>query len=218
MDDNKYSLRERKYAKTKIGLANAFMERLKTTRFSDIPIKDVCYSVEVSEGTFYNYFPQKLDVINYFQYLHLLKVEWEIKNKSGNFNSLDLIEQAMESLAEAIKHPYFFYEIVSVFTSEHIKPQQEELTLAEKYYAFPDCRGIEDIEIESLESFFLKHLKAAQKEGIIINTLPLKDMVVILKTILIGTPLAVELEDFQSFPDIIKKQMVLFRKNFEVKL
>jgi hypothetical protein len=92
------------------------------------------------------------------------------------------------------------------------------LTLAEKYYAFPDCRGIEDIEIESLESFFLKHLKAAQKEGIIINTLPLKDMVVILKTILIGTPLAVELEDFQSFPDIIKKQMVLFRKNFEVKL
>ena len=84
--ETRYSLRERKYAKTKISLANAFMERLKTKRFSDIAIKEVCENVEVSEGTFYNYFqcilryrevfreryplllPQQAGEINFFQY------------------------------------------------------------------------------------------------------------------------------------------------------
>ncbi|NLE65671.1 MAG: TetR/AcrR family transcriptional regulator, partial [Elusimicrobia bacterium] len=61
------SLREKKFVKTKVSLMQEFMKRLKSTRFSEISIKEVCETVEVSESTFYNYFPQKVDVVCYFK-------------------------------------------------------------------------------------------------------------------------------------------------------
>ena len=69
-----YSLRERKHARTKIAIMNAFIERLEKTRFDDISIRQICKSVEVSEGTFFNYFPEKIDIINYYMNLMFLKV------------------------------------------------------------------------------------------------------------------------------------------------
>ena len=214
MTKEKYSLREKKHAKTKVALANAFIKRLETTRFSDISIKEVCQSVEVSEGTFYNYFPQKLDIISHFQYLHLLKMEWEI-SRQKNKEPLELIELAFDSVASTIKHPYVFYEIVSIFTSEHIKSKKVYLTPAEKFYAFPDYPEIKKIMFESLEDFFLKHLKEAKKNGQLDKNINLKNAGVMLMTILIGAPLAIEFQDFNKLSKIYKNQLTTFRKAHE---
>jgi hypothetical protein len=42
MSEEKYSLRKKKHAKTKKALTDAFIEKLKTTRFCDISIKQIC--------------------------------------------------------------------------------------------------------------------------------------------------------------------------------
>jgi len=81
-----YSLREKKFVKTKVSLMQAFMSRLKTTRFANISIKEVCESVEVSEGTFYNYFPQKVDVVYYYKSLVSVKIAWEINRKKSELS------------------------------------------------------------------------------------------------------------------------------------
>jgi AcrR family transcriptional regulator len=212
-----YPLRERKHAKTKIALVNAFIEKLKTTRFADISIKEICQSVEVSEGTFYNYFPQKFDVINYFQLLHILKIEWETNQRKDKFGPLELIDLAFDSMAETISQPYLFFEIVSVFTSEHIKPPKGTLTSVEKVYAFPNCNGIEDTSLESLDDFFRRHLREAKKQGEIDKNIDIEDVFIVLKTILIGVPLAIEIEDFGKLAKIYKRQLGLLKKSFAVK-
>jgi AraC-like DNA-binding protein len=214
MAKEKYSLREKKYAKTKINLTKAFIERLKTTPFAEISIKDVCREAEVSEATFYNYFPQKLDVISYFQQLNLLKVEWQAAQNKGRLTPLEIIEVSFDSFAQTIKQPYLFYEIVSVFTAKRTRPGEGSLTAAEKFYAFPRCPGIEVIEVKSLDNFFSKYIKQAKAEKQIDKKIAVKDIMIILKSILVGVPLAIEIEEFNKLPRIFKRQLGLFKKSF----
>jgi hypothetical protein len=214
MPKEKYSLRSKKHVKTKIALANAFIQKLKTTRFSDISIKEICQEVEVSEGTFYNYFLQKLDVISYFQNLSLLKIEWQLNQQKNKLSPLGLIKLSFDLFAETIHQPYLFFEIISVFTSQHVKPQKGNLTPAEKFYAYPEYPGIEEIKVKSLDHFFLKYLKKAKKEGQVEKSIDNKDMVTVLKSILVGVPLTIEMEDFNNLSKIYKKQLILFQKAF----
>ena len=60
-----YPLRERKHAQTKVDLGKAFFNELCKTGFYNVSIKKVCQIANVSEGTFFNYFPQKVDILCY---------------------------------------------------------------------------------------------------------------------------------------------------------
>ena len=46
------TLREVKHARTKLDIANAFVRRLRTSRYEEISIRELCRSVEISEGRF----------------------------------------------------------------------------------------------------------------------------------------------------------------------
>ena len=88
MTKREYSLREKKHARTKIALMSSFIERLRNSRFEDISIRDVCKSAEISEGTFFNYFPEKIDVITYYVNLMTMKVIWKARQKAPRINTL----------------------------------------------------------------------------------------------------------------------------------
>lgn len=209
MTKEPYALREKKIAKTKIALANAFVERLKTTRFANISIKEVCKSVEISEGTFYNYFPQKVEIVLYFHSLTMLKVAWNIEKMKGKLSPLELIDLTFDLLSKEIELPHLFYEFVSISTTERRKPEKEDLTPAEKYYACPDCPGIENISFTSIDNFFLGLLDEAKKLGELKKKIKPEDIALLLHSILIGTPLAIEIEDFNNLPKFQKRQLSL---------
>lgn len=58
------SLREKKYAKTKLALLDAATERIGEKTFDAISVKELCEQAEVSEATFFNYFPKKQDLLS----------------------------------------------------------------------------------------------------------------------------------------------------------
>ena len=210
--DKNYSLREKKYAKTKIALANAFIERLKKTRFNDISIKEVCESVEVSEATFFNYFPQKVDVVFYYKQIVNLKLSYEIKKNSAQLGPQKLIEFAFDCIAKEMEQPYLFYEIISLFTAERKKPKEMELTAAEKFYASPGCEGVDDVPVQPLEELFLSLVEAAKKKGEIKKDIKLEDVTLMLLSILIGIPLALDIEDFGRMQECYRSQLSLLWK------
>ncbi len=216
MREYKYSLRERKSAKTKLALSNAFIERLRTTRFSNISIKDICENVEVSEGTFYNYFPQKTDVISYYHSLVMIKVGWQIEQKKGKTTPIKLIDMIFDLLSREMADPQLFYEFISIMAAERKKPCEDNLTSAEKYYSYPDCPGIEDITFVSIEDFFLPLLIEAKKMGELSKDINLEDIALLLHAILIGTPLAIEMEEFNKLPKIQKTQLSLLWSSLKI--
>ena len=218
MTKTKYSLREKKYAKTKIALASAFIERLKSTRFADISIKDVCANVEVSEGTFYNYFPSKADLASYFKTLTLLKIAWAVKKREKELRPLELIEYIFDLILKDVEQPFLFYEIVSIFTAERVKPDKESaLTEAEKSYAFPECHEIEKISVVTLGDLFSQIIENGQKKGGLSKNIKTHDVVLALMAIVVGVPLVIEIEDFDKLKKLYRSQLSLIWKAVEVK-
>lgn len=207
-----FTLREKKYAKTKIALANAFIERLKKTKFSEISIKEVCESVEVSEGTFFNYFPQKVDVVFYYKQIIGLKISWEIKQSWGKKSPWALIEFTFNSIASELSQPYLFYEIISLFTAERKKSKEMALIPAEKFYANPGCGGIEDIPVELVEETLLALIKEAKQNGEFKEEIKPEEILLALMTILVGVPLAINIEDFGMLKKYYRLQLAILWK------
>lgn len=202
-----FPLRERKQAKTKVALTMAFVERLKSARFDDISIKEVCDSLDVSEGTFYNYFPTKLDLIYYHRQLMLLKIIWETRRKAKKGSPLHHIDVMFEVLVQQIKHPYFVYELISILVGQKVKPKSIHISKAERSYAFPECKGIEDVPVMSLEDFLHENLVEASKQGELPKGVDLNDTMLFLMAIMAGIPLAISYENFNTLGNQYKKRL-----------
>jgi len=211
--EGKYSLRQTKYAKTKIALARAFLKRLKSTRLQDISIKDICKVVEISEGTFYNYFPNKIDLTRYIERLILLKIAWQIKQKEDSLKVLESIEYGFCLIAEEIKRPFLFYEIVSLHAAQRVKFKKAVLfSQAEKYFAFPGYKGIETISVVTLDTLFMSLIVKAQEGGIISKKYKVADILINLMAVFVGVPLVIQEEEFGGLDKLYREQLALLWK------
>jgi len=211
MTPERFTLRERKFAKRKIALAQAFIDRLASTRFEDIHINEVCASVDVSPATFFNYFPRKIDPIYYHNQLHTTRVIWKASRMTQGKQALDFIDAAFNELIVEYENPNVVYEIISTLVGQKQYPQPLVISAAEKYYAFPGCEGIEHIETPSvlMENFFDDCLKKAIANGELPKTTDIKDAAMLLRTILVGVPLAMKFENFKNIGFQYKKQLTL---------
>ena len=184
------TLRVKKYARTKAALTMAFIEKLKHSRFEDISIREICHDVEVSEGTFFNYFDEKIDVVNYYLHLVDLKIIWKTRSRDHGGDRLALIDLAFDNLAGMVISPNLVSEIITAMVRQKASPQRMAISPLEKRYAFEDCSGIENEPTMRLEDFFRASIEAAVKNNELSARQDVEDVVVSLKTILVGTLLA----------------------------
>jgi AcrR family transcriptional regulator len=204
----RYPLRERKIAKSKVILVNAFINRLKKTRISEISIKDICAEVEIAEATFYNYFPHKIDVLCFYEKCVRLKIIWAANKKEKDWPPLKVIDYTFSLIAKDIKHPFLFYELISTFISERVKADRlSDLTEAEKYFAFPDCQGIHEVRAMILEDYYAYLIKRSKKSGDLPRSMNTDDLVRALMSILIGVPLSIKKDQFDSLKEFYHRQL-----------
>jgi AcrR family transcriptional regulator len=191
MKTEEYSLREKKHARTKIAIMNAFMERLKNNRFDEISIKEVCRDAEVAEGTFFNYFPEKIDVIGYFLHLTTVKMIWKARKKAPAGKYLSLIESVFNQLSDEISNNNVIYQIISVLLAQTEKPKKIAISALEKKMAFPGCEGIEETPSVCLDEWFKESVTLALRNAELPPKTNADDVVVSLMTIISGTLLAI---------------------------
>jgi hypothetical protein len=212
-----YSLRERKHAKTKIAIMDAFIKRLEKTRFDDISIREICKSVEISEGTFFNYFSEKVDIINYYSHLLFLKIFWKAQNEIPPGNYLALIEAVFKNVAAELNNVNIIYQIISVMIMQRDKPKTIIIPDVEKHFAFPDYKGIEDITPVFIDDFFEKCLKEAIKNGELPKKINIDDVLVSLTTIMVGTLLATKFVNIKDRTYHYMRQFNLLWKGLGIK-
>jgi len=110
-----YSLRERKHAQTKVELAKAFFKELCNCGFYNVSIKKICQIANVSEGTFFNYFPKKVDILCYALHMTALQTIMDVKSKEKKLKTIDLLMEVFKATFK--KTPInVFYEMISVLT------------------------------------------------------------------------------------------------------
>ncbi|MFA6118619.1 MAG: hypothetical protein WC688_01745 [Parachlamydiales bacterium] len=209
-------LRQKKIYKTKLALAQVFIEKMKTEKFDAISIKDICAQAEICEATFFNYFPQKTDVIAYLLKVKLFKIYWTISNLQRNLHFTKIIEKVFELFANEIYHPYIFREVILIIGTIHKQINTIAISPEELQYIYPECPDIENVHITSLPEFFEGKIVLAIKQNLISKDICAKTLVQFLMTILKGVPLSIPNSEFNNIAEIYQKHLSLLWKIFQL--
>lgn len=177
MVKKEYSLRERKHAKTKIAIMDAFIKRLEKTRFDDISVRQICKDVDVSEGTFFNYFPEKIDIINYYMHLEFLQVVWKARKDVPEGAYVALIDAVLENLGrELLRYDNIIYQLIALMIVQQQRPKALTISDLERQIYLPACEGIENIKLMLPDDFFSECLKEAVRHGEIPRDIKIDDL------------------------------------------
>jgi AcrR family transcriptional regulator len=168
----------------------AFMERLAYDRFEDICVKEVCKAAEVAQGTFFNYFPEKIEVIAYYLRLSTMRMAWKAKKYAQPGKYLVLVDAIFDQIAEEWNTDHIVYQVLSVLARQTDRPKNVSIPEVEKKLAFPQCDGIEDVPSLRLSEWFKEWIYKALDNGELPAGVNADDVVVALMAIIGGTLLA----------------------------
>ena len=217
MDIYNLSLRERKHAKTKLALLDGFINQLKSISYDDISVKDVCQMAEVSEATFFNYFPQKIDVLDYYRALSCRKIIWCVDKEGKGLSSLERIELIFELFTRQHIEPRVLHQLMAVYLREDFCRKEEcfGLSDAEILLAFPLCEGILETRNITFDTFFEEELKKAIENKELPESTIIKDVLFFLWSILLGMIIAIDRESFQERNTYYKKHLSFLWKGIK---
>lgn len=185
----KIGLRDWNIAQRKAALAFALREQLTERTLDDIATSTLCHSVSISEATFYNYFPRKVDLVSYLARLHTLKLSWHASQKATTRETLnELFDQAAKLIG---RYPWVAEEILCRQHLERHLDRVTPLTAAERLAAFPDLESIDTVGNDLPMPLLLRKLV---QEGLSVGDLPpslhAETVADLLFAVFLATPLA----------------------------
>jgi AcrR family transcriptional regulator len=209
-DDPRPSLRERKFARTRLALADATLRHLADAPLDTLSVKALCEHVQISEATFFNYFPRKDDLVAYLDRLWSIELSWFGRETSRTQQGLAVIEALFRYTAVQIqKKPGLMAEIIAFEARDREHTPRPEITLAERRQAFPDLEGIESGDDLSLESLLTGALQQAMEAGELPANTLIPAAMVGLVSIFYGVPLAVQHSNPASIGALYRQQLEL---------
>lgn len=206
---NQISLRERKYAQTKVDLLKSMLEKTRDKKFSEISIKELCEDVMISEATFFNYFPKKTDLILYFIKMWSMQVSFLADKQFGRTSGLRKIEFMFEitGSGEAIGNERIMGEILAFIALEDLEQDIDlaNLTDAELMICFPELDGIETIARSNYGRIFLNNIELAVRIGELPINTDIKEMMLYLRMVFYGLPLVLGIKKFTESGPYFRK-------------
>ena len=207
---SKPSLRERKFARTRLSLAEAATRHLEAASFEALSVKALCERVQISEATFFNYFPKKEDLIIYLDRLWTLELNWYGRQAAAQQHGLAVIDALFRYTAIQIqKKPGLMGEIIAHEARARERSLGIEITSAERQIAFPDLAGIEDLSDDSLEALLRSSLEAAINQGELPANTAIAAAMVALVSIFYGVPLAMQHANPAAIGAMYRQQLSL---------
>ena len=211
------SLRERKFARTRLALAEAATQHMQAASFETLSVKALCEKVQVSEATFFNYFPKKDDLIVYLDHLWTLELNWYGQQSATQHAGLAVIDAMFRYTSIQIqKKPGLMGEVIAHEARARQRSADPEITRAERLLAFPDLDGIDEMADDSLEHL----LRAALQQGIDRGELPVNTAVtaamVGLVSIFYGVPLALAHNNPAAIGAMYSQQLAILWEGLRV--
>jgi AcrR family transcriptional regulator len=204
------SLRERKFARTRLALAEAATRHLEAASFETLSVRNLCERVQISEATFFNYFPRKEDLIIYLDRLWTLELNWYGRQAAQQHTGSAVIEALFRYTSIQIqKKPGLMGEIIAHEARARERNPAIEITPAERMIAFSDLDGIEQLPDDSLEGLLRNSLQAAMDQGELPANTAIAAAMVALVSIFYGVPLAMQYANPAAIGAMYRQQLAL---------
>jgi AcrR family transcriptional regulator len=183
-------LREKKAARTRIGILDAAMELAGQGPPEAVPVDAICDRVGISTVTFFNYFPRRETLTLFFAWTRWLAATVELRASplKGAAAIRRTFRRAAELFAERPGFTLGFVGFVTRMGSVRDELPRFEPTSAEKRMLHPDVEGIEDLEILRLDRQWVRHIQEAVAVGELPSATEPGQMVMVLGSILYGMP------------------------------
>ncbi len=202
-------LRERKFARTRLKLTQALARRLEQSSLEEVVVRDLCDDVEVSEATFFNYFPRKLDLLDYYTQLWMLELGWRCQNSEAR--GVAAIGVSFEFMASSFKKQSgVMGEMIARQALLREKSQPIEIGLAERQIAYPDYEGIEALPVGGVDKAWLPALEQAIRSGELPANTHIPTVMVGLAAIFYGVPLVLRQGNLAVISSMYTQQLTVF--------
>ena len=209
-DSPRPSLRERKFARTRLALAEAATNHLEAAAFESLSVKALCDRVQISEATFFNYFPRKEDLIVYLDHLWTLELNWYGQQASEQQQGLAVIDSMFRYTAIQIqKKPGLMGEIIAYEARSRERHSGLDITTAERLMAFSDLPGIVELPDYSLESLLRDSLQKAINLGELPENTAMATAMVGMVSIFYGVPLAMQHGNAAGIGAMYRQQLAI---------
>jgi len=93
LNNKEISLREEKFAFTRLSILNSTLSQLKSSPLEKLDIEAIYHSLKISRRTFFNYFPQKSYIMHYLLSVWVYEISLEFEKIKDEHNGLELLHE-----------------------------------------------------------------------------------------------------------------------------
>jgi len=203
-------LRQKKFARTRLALATALSNALVEQALSEISVKALCREAEVSEATFFNYFPGKQDLMGYLAQLWLLELGWQAATAAHAAPGLPAIQQLFAHSARICnRRPGLMRELIAWLVHGGAPDTVQEPGAFERKLAFPELDGIEMTPLKGIDALIVPQLEAAISIGELPDNTLIPTLLSLLLALLFGVPLTLLSSHPGKIADLYQQQLKL---------
>jgi AcrR family transcriptional regulator len=207
----KIPLRERKYLKTRIRLAGALRQHLEQVSLEELAVRDLCEEVELSEATFFNYFPRKTDLLAYLSQLWAVDLAWFGQQSLGQGgNGLAVVQALFDRAAQQFQvAPGATGELIAWQARMRQRHLPAPLSANECRLAYPEHAGVEAMVDQGIEQILVAGVQRAIDQGELPRNIHLPTVMVSLVSIFYGVPLALRLSNPAGIGAMYRQQLMI---------
>lgn len=184
-------LREQKAARTRLSLMHALTERLATRVLDDVSVGELAAAAQISEATFFNYFPSKPHLLSFFVQVWSLEVAAVARRIEAQASSaLSAIEAIFEHTAgETARNPKLMLETIAHQARQPAEPGWAPLDRGVRLMHLPDVENVLDLPDTGLEGVLPPLVAKAVAAGELPPRTPTPQIFLALTAVFFGVPL-----------------------------
>jgi len=206
-------LRERKAARVRHSLITASMARMSESSFDAVRIADLCRVAEITEQTFFNYFPHKRLLLSHIILLWGIETEYHARRFEEGRSAVATIEEVFALMAAKIEsNPRVAAELLAQQASRRGPPQFPTITVADRLLWYPELSGVEEIEAVGILGILRPRVRRAIEKGELAPHVEAETVVRALFSIFVGAPLLLAWDDPAAVGQAFREQLALLWK------
>ncbi|NOX51423.1 MAG: TetR family transcriptional regulator [Gammaproteobacteria bacterium] len=209
---NEIPLRARQRARTRLALTRALMERLSERALEDIQVSELAEAAEISQATFFNYFPTKSDLLSHFIQLWSLRMCLVVRLiRQETDGAIAAVEALFAATAEDMApYPKVMLEIIAHHARMPLVSEREPIELAERLlFLSDDNSNVETLTDRGLGDLLRPLLREAVIKGELPAGSDIEVLTAAVASVFFGVPLNFAAQQPDAIASLYQQQLRL---------